>query len=158
MDLLPVFEWLEATTIGELVRGSTWVFPVIESFHLLALAVLGGVILLVNFRLLGLGLRQPVAELAAGTHQWLVYSVMVAIASGVPLFLSEATKCYYSGPFWIKMEALALALIFTFTVWRTVTRADDTRYSALSRATVGVVSIVLWATVAWGGRWIGFAG
>ena len=158
MDLLPLFEWLEATTIGELVRGSTWVFPVIESLHLLALAVLGGIVLLVNFRLLGLGLRQPVAELAAGTHRWLVVSVMVAIVSGVPLFLSEAVKCYYSGPFWIKMEALALAVLFTFTVWRNVTRAGESRYGAIWRSTVGVVSIVLWATVAWGGRWIGFAG
>jgi hypothetical protein len=157
MDLLPVFEWLEATALGEFVRGSTWVFPVIESFHLLGLAVLGGVLLVVNFRLLGVGLTQPVAVLAAETDRWLFLSLAVLVASGVPLFLSEAVKCYYSGPFWIKMQALALALLFTFTIWRTVTRANDARYSAASRRAVSIGSLVLWGAVAWGGRWIGFA-
>ena len=45
MDLLPLFEWLENTTLGDAVRQSLWLFPVIESFHLVGLAVLGGLVL-----------------------------------------------------------------------------------------------------------------
>ena len=44
------------------------------------------------------------------------------IATGVPLFLSEPIKCYYSPAFWVKMWTLAIALIFTFTIRTRVTR------------------------------------
>ena len=79
------------------------------------------------------------------------------VASGVPLFLAEAIKCYYSFAFWTKMSALFLAIIFTFTIRRRVTLADESRISPAVSRIVGAISILLWATVGWGGRWIGFS-
>ena len=156
--LLPYFQALEAGPIGEAIRESTWLFPLIEAFHLVGLAVIGGAVLLVDFRLLGLGLkRQPVAELARDAQPWVIGAVLVMIATGVPLFLSEAIKCYYSFAFWIKMTALALAIIFTFTIRRRVTLTDEALVSAAMSRAVGAISILLWATVGWGGRWIGFS-
>src|SRR6185312_12483876 len=134
---------------------STWLFPFVEAFHLVALAVIGGAVLLVDFRLLGLGLkRQPVAELAHDAQPFLIGALLFMIASGVPLFMSEAIKCYYSFAFWTKMTALLLAVAFTFTVRRYVTSAPDDRYSPIRAKAVGLTSIALWATVGWGGRWI----
>ena len=157
--LLSFFEWCEATALGSAIRESMWLFPVIESVHLLALAVLGGAILLVDLRLLGLGLtRHPVARLARDVQPWLVGSILVMLATGISLFLSEAVKCYYSTPFWVKMSTLPVALLFTATVRRRVVAADETRARPLVRKLVGVVSILLWFTVAAAGRWIGFSG
>src|SRR5215212_11931117 len=117
MNLLPLFQWFEATAIGTVVRESLWLFPVIECIHLLALAMLGGAVLVVDLRLLGLGLRaQPASELAKKVHPWLVGSLAAMIATGVPMFLSESLKCYYSPPFWYKMGLLVLATVFAFTV------------------------------------------
>ena len=156
--LLPYFQAIESGPIGEAIRNSTWLFPFVEAFHLLALAVIGGAVLLVDFRLLGLGLkRQPVAELARDAQPWLIGSLIFTIGSGVPLFMSEAIKCYYSFAFWTKMSALALAIIFTFTVRRRVTLADEARFGPRVLRAVGVISILLWSTVGWGGRWIGFS-
>ena len=87
MSLLPFFEWCENTAIGEAVRNSLWLFPVIEAFHLVALALIGGAVLLVNMRLLGLVLRgRPVSELARDAHPWFLGGLVVMFASGVPLF------------------------------------------------------------------------
>jgi hypothetical protein len=159
MDLLAFFEWCEATAIGETIRNSTWMFPVIEAFHLLGLGLIGGAILLVNLRLLGLGLsRQPAAELSAAAEPWLIGAVGLMFASGVPLFLSEAIKCYYSYPFWVKMTCLFLALIFTFTFQRHVTRSGLTANNTLLSRFTGATALVLWGGVAWGGRWIAFSG
>lgn len=84
-------------------------------------------------------------------------SLALMFASGILLFLSEATKCYYSFPFWIKMSSLLLAILFTFTIKSWVIRKKfDQRYSLLAKAT-GLVSVGLWFAVAWGGRWIGFS-
>ena len=157
--LLPLFEALEQSAIGEAIRNSLWMFPIIEAFHLMGLAVIGGAILVVDFRLLGLGLRNhPVAKLARDMQPWVIGSVIVMVASGLPLFLSEAIKCYYSFAFWTKMTALLLALLFTFTIRRHVTSAPDSRVSPLLYKVVGLTSIALWSTVGWGGRWIGFSG
>lgn len=157
--LLPLFERLEASAIGEAVRGSLWLFPVVEACHLVGLAVIGGAILVVDFRLLGLTLRShPVSRLARDMQPWVVGSLVVMILSGIPLFLSEAIKCYYSFAFWTKMTALLGAVIFTFTLRRAVAGAPDGRFPPAWNRAVGLTSIALWSTVGWGGRWIGFSG
>jgi hypothetical protein len=156
--LLPYFEALEAGPIGDAIRSSTWLFPFIEAFHLVGLAVIGGAVLMVDFRLLGLGLkRQPVSELARDAQPWLIGGLVFMIGSGVPLFLAESIKCYYSFAFWTKMTALALAILFTFTVRRRVAMAEQPRVDAFRMRVVGAISILLWSTVGWGGRWIGFS-
>ena len=159
MNLLPFFEWCESTALGDTVRSSLWLFPVIEAFHLVAFAVLGGVVLLVDLRLLGLVMRsQPAAQLARDARPWLTASVLVMVVSGVLLFLSEAVKCYYSFPFRVKMICLALAIVFTWTLHWRVSISDRASVGSVPGRLVALVSLALWGTVAWGGRWIGFSG
>jgi uncharacterized protein DUF6644 len=158
MSLLPFFTWCEQTAIGEAIRGSQWLFPVIESVHLLGLVVIAGAVLVVDMRLLGLGLRQqPVAQLARDAQPWLIGSLMVMLTSGTLLFLAEAIKCYYSPAFAVKMTSLLLAITFTFTVRRKVALADEGRMGPLWSRLVGIVSVALWSGVGIGGRWIGFS-
>jgi hypothetical protein len=158
MSLLPFFQWCYQSAIGETIRESIWLFPVIEAFHLLGLGLTVGAVLMVDLRLLGVGLRkQPVAELAAAVQPWLLGSLTLMITSGTLLFLSEAVKCYYSFPFWVKMTSLFLVLLFTFTVRRRVTRTGLASDRPLLGQVTALVSLTLWFGVAWGGRWIGFS-
>ncbi len=158
MDLLPTFEWFYATPVGETIRNSVWLFPVIEAFHLIGLGVIGGAVLLVNLRLLGVGLtRQPVAQLSAEAQPWMLGALALMVASGFPLFLSEATKAYYSYAFWIKMTSLFLVIVFTFTIHRRVTQGGFAEDNPQLAKLTGIISLILWFGVAWGGRWIGFS-
>jgi hypothetical protein len=132
---------------------------VIEAFHLVAFAVLGGTVLITDLRLLGVAMRsQPTARIARDTRPWMVGSLAVMIVSGVLLFLSEAIKCYYSIPFRIKIVCLFLAVVFTWTVHRRIVSTDDAVISPVKGKVVALISLALWGTVAWGGRWIGFSG
>src|SRR5215472_9547087 len=156
MSLLPFFQWCESSGVGEAIRNSSWLFPVIESVHLLGLAVIGGAVLVVDLRLLGFGLRrQPVAPLASDAQRWLVASLAVMLITGTLLFTSEAIKCYYHIAFWVKMTSLLAAIVFTFTVRRKVAMADESRINPLWSKTVGWISVALWSGVGIGGRWIG---
>ena len=156
MSLYSVFERLEQTAIGEAVRQSAWLFPVVEAAHLLALALLGGAVLMLDLRLLGLGLAsQPLSVLERQTRPWLIGAVTVMVCSGVPLALSEALKLYDREAYWVKMGALAFALVFTFAVRNPFARRDPV-IGALTRS-IALVSIALWLTVACAGRWIGFS-
>ena len=158
VSLLPYFEWCEATSVGRAIRNSLWLFPVIESVHLLALAVLGGALLVVDLRLFGVGLRRlPSREVARDMQPWLIGSLLLMVATGIPLFLSESIKCYYSTPFWVKITTLPIASLFTFTVRRRVALADETTVRPRWRKLVALVSLTLWFGVAAAGRWIGFS-
>lgn len=153
MDLLPLFQSFEATAVGTIVRESLWLFPVIECGHLLALALLGGSMLVVDLRLLGLGLTaQPIPQLAARAHPWMLAAWAGIIATGIPMFLSEAVKCYYSPPFWYKIGLLVLASVYTFTVRRRVTAQTQPRLGAIT----ALASLTLWGGVGFAGRWIAF--
>ncbi len=159
MDLLALFQWLEASGLGRAVRESVWAFAVIESIHLIALVTMGGAALIVDMRLLNLGLRQrPVAELAREAQRFLSAGLVLLILSGSALFTSEAVKCYYSTPFRIKIITLFFATIFTYGVRNRVALAEEGRVGSASKAIVAVLSIGLWFTVAAAGRWIGFSG
>jgi hypothetical protein len=158
MDLLPFFQWCYQTPIGETIRHSIWLFPVIEAVHLLGLGLTAGAVLIVDLRLLGVGLRRaPVAQLAKAAGPWLLGGLLLMFISGIPLFLSESIKCLYSYAFWVKMTSLFLVLIFTFTVRRRVTQSRITSDRPLVGRFTALISLGLWFGVAGGGRWIGFS-
>lgn len=157
MNMLPVFQWFEESGLGVAVRESVWAFAAIESVHLLALAAMGGAILLVDFRALNLVMRhRSVSELARETQALATVSLLVLIVTGVALFASEAVKCYYSTPFWVKMWALMAATIYTYTIRRRAVMSPGP--GGGMQALVSVGSIALWFVVAASGRWIGFSG
>jgi uncharacterized protein DUF6644 len=157
MSMLPFFEWCESARLIVAMRSSLWIFPVIESLHLMGLALIGGAILMVDLRLLGFGLRrQPVAVVARDAERWMIVSLFVMLPTGFLLFMSSAVKCYYLPVFWVKMAALFLALLFTFSVRRRVAFAGETRLNSSSAKWVAVVSLSLWSTVAIAGRFVGF--
>ena len=156
MDWYNVFDSLEQMFIGQAIRESLWYFPAIEAVHLLGLALLGGAILVVDLRLFGVGLRDlSTAAVARSAHPWLIGSIALMFATGVPLFLSEAIKCFYNQSFWVKMIALACGLVFTFAVRNRVARSETA--SALVCKSVAAASISIWFVVAAAGRWIGFS-
>ena len=156
--MLAFFSWCESSWIGAGIRDSRWLFPVIESVHLLALAVLGGSVLVVNLSLLGLGLgRRTSAHLWRDTQPWFFASLAVMLGTGLLLFTSEAVKLYYHEAFWVKKSALFLALLFTATVQRRTALGDPDRVSGLRSRAVAPGSLLLWSLVGIGGRWIGFS-
>ena len=156
-SLLPFFQWCESTAVGHAIKQSLWLFPVVESVHLLGLAVLGGALLVVDLRMLGLGLRgQPIGMVAREARPWLLASLGVMLLTGLALFLSESVKCYYSPAFWVKITTIPIAISFTLTVRQRVAVAASGETTLATRLTA-LTSLALWFSVAAAGRWIGFS-
>jgi hypothetical protein len=123
----------------------------------MGLSLIGGAVLLVDLRLLGLGLRrQPVAPLAREAERWLFRGLLVMVVTGIPLFMCFATKYYYLTFFWVKMAALLAVVVFTVSVRRRVAMADQSQIKPVWAKVVALTSLTLWTTVALGGRYIGF--
>ena len=155
--LFEFFLWCETTILGTAIRNSIWAFPIIEAIHLLGLSLLGGTVLIVDLRLLGVGLtRQSASEISASIRPWLIGALVTMLTTGLLMFLAEAVKLYYNTSFWVKVVSLPLALLFTFTVKQRTANKNKSGTTARARA-VGAVSILLWFTVAAAGRWIGYS-
>jgi len=154
--LKPFFDWFGTLAFSVAFRESTWMFAVIEATHLLALAVFAGAVLMVDLRLLGTGLKErPLSQVTRDAHPWLIGSLVALFVTGVPMIMGNGEKYYFSEYFWQKMVVLVVALIFLFTVRRSVARGEDTDRSPMVRKAVGLGSIALWLFVAVWGRFIG---
>src|SRR5579863_3229837 len=103
---------LEATPWGTAVRENTWLFPTIESVHVLALVLVVGSIMVVDLRLLNLASRQrSVKELTDEVLPSTWSAVVVALITGSLLFSSPAVRYVGIWQFDTKMGMLLLAAI-----------------------------------------------
>ena len=157
MSVLEFCRWVQYSAPLVAMRQSPILFPIIATVHLMGLALIGGAVLVVDLRLLGLGLQgQPVAGLAHDAERWLLRGLLVMVSTGILLFMCFATKYYYLTFFWVKMAALLLVIVFTLSVRRRVIMANEADVSPIRCKLVALVSLSLWTIVAVGGRYIGF--
>ncbi len=154
--MLSWFVALSHSWLGQYMQQSRWGFAVVEAIHLLGLAVLGGVVLIVDLRLLGLVLKTESARnIARGLSRTLLTSLTVMIATGIALTSEEALKCYHSPAFRWKILLLAAAVLFYFTLHRAAVLRTDKNQANLTSRLAGIVSLTLWLGVGVAGRAIG---
>ena len=156
MSLLSFFQWLAGTRVSAAMAASKWAFAIVEMVHLLGLASLGGTILMVDLRLLGLRLRRrPAAEVARELSPLSWASLTVLVISGILLVIDGPLRYYGNAAFRLKMLLLLAAVTFSFTLHRRAVRFSSERVTAQARV-AAVVSLVLWLSVGLAGRAIGF--
>jgi hypothetical protein len=143
--LQPFFQWMNDLPVSKAIGESIWIFPVVQAVHLLFLALFAGALLIVDLRLLGLGLKaQSVAKIARDARPWLIVGLLGLVVTGTPQLMQNAMREYYSDFFWMKMYMLPIALIYTFTIRQKVTMAENPHVGPLWSWVVGFVSILLW--------------
>jgi hypothetical protein len=156
MSFLDLFRWLSHTWVGITMRDSTWGFAIVEICHLLALAILGGTILILDLRLLGFGLRrQSVSRIAQELFPLFTGSLIPMILSGLLLLASGPMRYYYNEAFRLKMLLTVPAIIFHFILLRLAGARTDDSTPVWSRVSA-VFSLALWLSVGLAGRAIGF--
>jgi len=151
----PLFNWAEETWVGNAIRNHQYPFAVIEVVHLFGLTLLLGGIFLMSLKLFGLIMRDMPLSQVARQLGWISFAgLVVMVATGLPLFASEALKCYNNNMYWYKMAFFFPATIFHFTLYRKVTRSDNS--PPFMRGLTGVLALFLWFGVAVFGRAIGY--
>jgi hypothetical protein len=154
MSLYHTAQNIEASALGQTIRESTWLFPAIESTHLLALALLGGSILITSLAVLGIGLKIPPAEIYKSASRYMNGAVIVLLITGGLLGVSEPVKLYGRQAFWVKMISLGAALLITYFAFNPLVRRGAAGAGIRS---VTFVTLAAWLMVAMAGRWIGFS-
>jgi hypothetical protein len=161
MSLLALFQWLQGRAWATAFHESQYVFPLVETIHVLGLAGSVGLILVADLRLIGVLFREePVADVMGQHRRWMLVSFASMFASGALLFCSEAANCYKSPTFRAKLLFLLLAgvnaLVFEMTIGKRVSvwgKAGDTPFAAKF---AGWASLVCWTGVILFGRWTAY--
>jgi len=96
-----------------------------EVLHILSLTLLGGAAILMNLRLLNVGIvEEPPSEIYRNLRRWQDVGVIGIVVSGVLIGMANAEKLYDSTAFVVKMCALVGGVILTYGASRPVARAD----------------------------------
>ena len=155
--LFELFDRIEQSYLGVVIRDSSWLFPAIESLHLIGLAILAGAILIVDLRMLNVVfVNYPLTIIDNSSRRWLSIGMSIMVTTGIPLFVSEAIKCYYNPFFWIKMATLVTIIIFTLTIKKHIIHGSKYQTNLIAMKATGIFSMAGWLLVTFSGRWIGF--
>jgi hypothetical protein len=159
--MLEFCQWLNETSVGAAIRQSLWLFPAIETVHLLGMAALVGTITVLDLRLLGWAMPQrPASQMGARLIPWAWVGFGTQVVTGMLLFSSEAVKLYGNPAFRLKMLLLLLAgaqaLIFQTLVRQKLPSWDDRPSLLFIAKLMGSISLLLWLSIVAAGRFIGF--
>jgi hypothetical protein len=155
--LYPIFEWHANCWLGNTISASVWLFPFVETIHILAMAIMFGGLLVLNLKMMGLTMPRQGLPLLAGTLMPFVnWGVVIMLLSGYAMFASEAMKCYANDGFKFKMASLLLVLIFQYTVYKGFLKKEDSQRPGGMGVVLGLLNFFLWFCVGAGGRAIGF--
>jgi hypothetical protein len=155
MTFLAFCQWIEKSPLGAGVRDSVWIFPVVESIHILGIVLLAFTASLVDLRILGIGVlrRRPLAEVSRQLLPWAWGAIVLMLVTGVLLFSSEAaSKCYESRAFYVKMILIALAIANAGLTYLAVRDSNPPPRTKI----LAVFSLVAWAGVVFAGRAIAY--
>lgn len=149
-----IFQWLLQSPLARFMNDNEWAFPAVQSLHFIGFALSIGTIALVDFRLLGIGMRrQNAGELAADLNRWTILGIVIMLTTGPLMFSADAVNYHLNPSFQFKMVCLMAALAYHFTIHRLAVRPHVPPAAA---KLAGALSLLLWTGVVAGGRMIAF--
>ena len=153
--------WLEATRVATLVRDGRWLFPAIETLHIIGFAIVTGAAFVFDLRLLGFSQSISITALARHVLPWARRSfVVLVLPTGVLLFAVQATELAASGAFRLKLFLIALAVLNTFLFHgrtaKTIDAWDRDAMPPVAARLAGASSLVLWIGAITCGRWLAY--
>jgi hypothetical protein len=156
-------EWLstvELSAVGQAMRQSTWLYPLVETAHILGFVILVGTIMLFDLRLLGLGRSLPIDRLAGFILPIPAFGFLLALATGALLFVTEATAYARNPLFLVKLGLIALGLLnilyFHLGPYRTIDLWHPAKPVPATARLSGLLSLTLWFAVIISGRLIAY--
>jgi hypothetical protein len=153
--------WLAATPLSQLFQNLSWFVPLVQTVHILSIAVVVFAIGMLDFRLLGLsGAKQPIAALAGYFLPWMWRALLALLLTGTLLTITEPARELLNDSFRVKM-LMVLALAGIMRVLQTGLNRDPQFWAASRRRmfasrSIAVASLLLGVGIVAAGRWIAY--
>lgn len=161
MDIPGFIQVIQDSAPAEWMRTSVKAMPIVEAIHVLAAATVFGTIFVVDLRLLGFpSTRRPFTRISDEMLKLTWTAFVIAVVAGLLMFAANANTYYVNTAFRLKMLALLAAglnmALFQGITFRGVSAWDQNVPTPVPARIAGALSILIWITVIFLARWIGF--
>jgi hypothetical protein len=154
-------EWLGSTPWSVRMLESLWVWPLLESTHVLSIALFVGTAMMMDLRLMGLtfgGMRA--SDFTGRLLPWTRAGFVVMVVTGLLVFYSNPVRYYHNVFFRFKVLLMVVAglniWIFHSRVHRKVAEWDLAVSPPFAAKLAGAVSFLAWALIVISGRLIAY--
>jgi hypothetical protein len=162
--MLQVFStWLHGTTLSWAVAGGVpWIWPVCEILHFMGLALLMGVVSVLDLRMLGMAKGLPLGPLQR-LMPWAMVGFIVNLITGFMFFAGDPFQYIHNIAFGFKLLFIGLAgvnviLFYVTGLYRHVDVVGAGHDCPFAAKLVALASLVLWIGVMYWGRMLPFIG
>jgi hypothetical protein len=155
-------EWLSRTGLSVLIQThNSWAIPTIQSIHIAGIGIVLGSVFLMDLRILGLaGKDQTLRQTTDRFGPWLMWSLVVLLATGVMMVIAEPVRELITVSFWVKMFLVAVGTLIAATFLKTLRSHDqkweETFVTRLSIKLMSIVTFLVWVAVIVLGRLIAY--
>jgi hypothetical protein len=161
MSLLPFCQWLADTQGSISLHESLYMYPLVESVHVLTLCLFVGMSVMLDLRLLGFTLRAvPVTEITKRLLPWMKLGFVIMVITGLLLFYAIPVRSYQNVFFRMKLVFLVLAGLNAFYfhegIYKSVERWNADPIAPRRARFAGAASLVLWGCIIVAGRMIAY--
>jgi len=146
---------LQGSALSQMLRASIWLYPLVNTGHVVGIALLFGGIVPLDLRLAGCWRGVPIDQLARISIPVAMFGLVLAASTGALLFATRPLDYVGEPLFGFKMALVAAALLNALALRRFGRLAASAAPRPAWR-TAGIVSIVLWLGVIACGRLIGY--
>lgn len=153
--------WLEASAAATRIRDASWLYPAVETVHIVGFVIAVGAAVTFDLRLLGMSRAIRITELARHVLPWARRGfVLLVVPSGLLLFATQATSLAASGVFRLKLSLIVLAgfnaLVFHARTMKSVDTWDCDAPTPVAAKVSGAISLILWMSVISCGRLLAY--
>lgn len=139
--------WLETSSVGVWIRESLWGYPIVLSSHAVGMAIVVGVVTMIDIRVLGYARQIPIASFKSLFNlAWAGFALN--FISGCLLFTGDPVKFFNDWPFRIKISLILLGMISVWLLLREV-KSDESSDKA---RTIAIFSLLCWFGAITAGR------
>jgi hypothetical protein len=161
LTLNEICHWIDQTALSQAIQVANWVVPTVQTIHILTIAVVASSALMIDLRLVGVfWANRPMQDVTARFLPLVWWPLLILLLTGVIMIVAEPARSLKNPAFQLKMLLLAAALIvtalFQFLQRRNVAFGDLRSGPRTAAATLAIVSMLLWSSIIFAGRWIAY--
>jgi hypothetical protein len=158
--MLAIAHWLEHTSVSQEIQKALWLIPLLQTIHIIAIAMALSSVLMIELRILGFGKSLTVTETAARYAPWLWTGLILLAVTGLALIIGEPRRALPNPAFQIKMlllaVTLAVAAVFRVSLVRSTAFWEGQSLGRKLAGGFAVIVFFLWCAIAIAGRWIAY--
>jgi len=157
-QLVELALWISDTGLSGWIVTHFWAIPIIQVFHILAIAASFASILMINARMFNIAGSSSMAETSRRYIRVLWWSLVVLIITGIGMIIGEPVRELINPIFWIKMVLVVFGILITIWFHKGVLKhVAAGRDIVATDKTTAVFLVILWMVIMTCGRWIAYA-